>query len=196
MRRRYREADADDDLRSPYYLRQSTLRLANHHPMVTVTAHPVGQQRRVWEADRCLRRELQDSDDTRYKAHGNVIELTVPDNRTPPRGEIEKLQIYLYTIANLPQDRWVKNDNVHNKLLTEWKTQSTITAGIVSQEQVDLVAWLAPKRLNFNFDDEEQGGRCTWRGNENRVAGRQTCLYAVNSGLKPISDIHHGRGTG
>jgi hypothetical protein len=54
---------------------------------------------------------------------------------------------------NLPQDRWVKNDNAHNKLLTEWKTQSTIMAGIICQEQVDQVAWLAPKRLNFNFDD-------------------------------------------
>jgi hypothetical protein len=31
---------------------------------------------------------------------------------------------------------------------------STITAGIICQEPVDLVAWLAPKRLNFNFDDE------------------------------------------
>jgi hypothetical protein len=29
-------------------------------------------------------------------------------------------------------------------------------AGIICQEPVDLVAWLAPKRLdfNFNFDDE------------------------------------------
>jgi hypothetical protein len=26
--------------------------------------------------------------------------------------------------------------------------------GIICQEQVDLVAWLAPRRLNFNFDDE------------------------------------------
>lgn len=84
----------------------------------------------------------------------NVMELTVPDNRITPRGEIEKLKVYLYTIANLRQDRWVKNDNAHNKLLTEWKTQSTIMAGIICQEQVDLVAWLAPKRLNFNLDDE------------------------------------------
>jgi hypothetical protein len=93
----------------------------------------------------------------RYKAHGNVIELTVPDNRIPPRGEIEKLQLYLYTLANLPQDRWVKNDNAHNKLLTEWKTQATITNGILSREQVDLAGWLAPKKLKYNFDDEEQG---------------------------------------
>jgi hypothetical protein len=34
--------------------------------------------------------------------------------------------------------------NAHNKLLTEWNTQSTIMAGIICQEQVDLVAWLAP----------------------------------------------------
>jgi len=27
-------------------------------------------------------------------------------------------------------------------------------AEIICQEPVDLVAWLAPKRLNFNFDDE------------------------------------------
>jgi hypothetical protein len=81
-----------------------------------------------------------------------VIELTVPDNRITPRGEIEKLLSYLYTIANLPQDRWVKNGNAHNKLLTEWTKQSTIMAGIFCQEQVDQVAWLAPKRLNF--DDE------------------------------------------
>jgi hypothetical protein len=56
--------------------------------------------------------------------------------------------------ATQPQDRWVKNDNAHNKLLTEWKTQSAITAGIICREHVDLVAWLAPKRLNFNLDDE------------------------------------------
>jgi hypothetical protein len=31
---------------------------------------------------------------------------------------------------------------------------STIMAGIICQEQVDQVAWLAPKGLNFNFDDE------------------------------------------
>jgi len=44
--------------------------------------------------------------------------------------------------------------NAQNELLTEWNTQSTIMAGIICQEQVDLVVWLAPKRLNFNFDDE------------------------------------------
>jgi len=27
-------------------------------------------------------------------------------------------------------------------------------AGIICQEPVALMAWLAPKRLNFNFDDE------------------------------------------
>jgi hypothetical protein len=78
----------------------------------------------------------------------------MPVNQITPRGEIEKLQIYLYTIANLPQDRWVKNDNAHDKLLTESNAQSTIMAGLICQEQVDPVAWLAPKRLNFNFDDE------------------------------------------
>jgi hypothetical protein len=94
---------------------------------------------------------------TRYKAHGNVIELTVPENRIPPRGDIERLELFLYTIVIKPKDEWVKNDNAHNKLLTEWKTQSTITAGIISQEQIDLVAWLAPKKLQFAFDDDEKG---------------------------------------
>ncbi|WP_144106781.1 hypothetical protein [Paraburkholderia sp. BCC1886] len=93
---------------------------------------------------------------TRYKAHGNVIELSVPENRIPARSDMETLEIYLYTITNLEQDEWVKNDNAHNKLLTEWKTQSTISAGIRMQEQIDLHLWLATKRLSFNFDDDEK----------------------------------------
>ncbi|MEM5316984.1 hypothetical protein [Paraburkholderia sp. JHI869] len=66
-------------------------------------------------------------------------------------------EIYLYTIANLPLDGWVKNDNAHNKLLAEWKIRETIAAGIISQEQIDIRACLAPRRLQFEFDVEEKG---------------------------------------
>jgi len=60
----------------------------------------------------------------------------------------------LSDLAILLRARTLRQVHAHNELLTEWNPQSTIMAGIICQEQVDLVVWLAPKRLNVNFDDE------------------------------------------
>jgi hypothetical protein len=62
--------------------------------------------------------------------------------------EIEKIKVYVYRIKKLPQDGWVKNNNPHNNLSTEWKTDHVIKDAIertieipIGRILVDLIVY-------------------------------------------------------
>jgi len=83
----------------------------------------------------------------RCVTHGNEIKITFYNNRVPSKSELERLQVYLYTIEF--DNNWVSNSNKHNKLTTEYKTKSTIRSTIISKEQVDMKEWLKDKRITL-----------------------------------------------
>jgi guanylate kinase len=86
---------------------------------------------------------------TEYERKGNSIRVRFPMEVTPSLDELKKLQLYLYTIRLDEADGWVKNANEHNQIKTEWKTQNIVDKNILHKEQVDLVHWLANKRVEL-----------------------------------------------
>jgi hypothetical protein len=84
-----------------------------------------------------------------YATHGNRIEIQFPKEVAPSVEELKKLQLFLYTIRLEDEDGWVKNNNEHNQIKTEWKTQSIIDRNIIHKEQIDLAGWLANKQLDL-----------------------------------------------
>lgn len=82
-----------------------------------------------------------------YHTDGNKITIVCKKDLT--EHDLQRVIVYLYTINNLPEDEWVKNDNEHNKLDTEYKTTKTITDGIETVEQLDTKEWLKDKEITF-----------------------------------------------
>lgn len=65
--------------------------------------------------------------------------------------DVLRLEVYLYTIRPIrPEDGWVKNDNPHNHLLTEWKTQETIVH--LQHERVNIREALKGRSINLVFN--------------------------------------------
>jgi hypothetical protein len=93
---------------------------------------------------------------TGYHTKGNEITVTLAGDSKPSTQELTKLQIFLYSIRLEEEDKWVKNNNEHNQIKTEWKTQSIIDRHIIGKEQVDLAAWLATKRIHFKEGKAEK----------------------------------------
>jgi hypothetical protein len=66
----------------------------------------------------------------RYNSTGKTVSIEL-DPAFPVKVEaLEKLKIYVYRIKQRPVDGWVKNNNPHNNLKTEWKTDHVIKDAI------------------------------------------------------------------
>lgn len=61
-----------------------------------------------------------------YKSSPGEILIFSDPNRTISQTDLKSIVIYVYKIKYTPSDGWVKNNNQHNNLLTEWKTKNTI----------------------------------------------------------------------
>ena len=61
--------------------------------------------------------------------------------------------VYLYTIRVRPEHNWVKNNNPHNRIDTEWKTEKTIsqTHGGISKSRIDVAKWLSDNCYNVLY---------------------------------------------
>lgn len=99
---------------------------------------------------------------TGYHTEGNRIQINFPEVVHPSVKELEKLQVFLYTIRLHPDDAWVKNTNEHNQIKTEWKTQAIIDRNIIHKEQVDLKAWLANKQITFGASAQDKVTPPNW----------------------------------
>lgn len=91
-----------------------------------------------------------------YHRDGNRITIELAKCVKPSLAELKKIQLFLYTIRLEPEDQWQKNNNEHNQIKTEWKTQAIIDRNIIHKEQVDLAGWLANKQLDLRVG--EPGG--------------------------------------
>ena len=81
----------------------------------------------------------------RYQTDAYEIVITSPDRIH--LDDLKELKVYLYTIDFSGADGWVKNDNAHNHLDTEWKTKKTVSYSEV--EQVDVEEWMRGKKINI-----------------------------------------------
>ena len=74
-----------------------------------------------------------------FRCHGGEIHITT--DKPVGLADLCNVTVYLYTIRNLDKDSWLKNDNQHNGLTTEYKTDRTIMA-IDSCVEVDIAQWI------------------------------------------------------
>lgn len=74
-----------------------------------------------------------------FRSQGSVI--SIESDKPLTLEALSKVTVYLYTIRCLDKDGWLKNDNKHNGLTTEYKTDRTIMA-IDSLIKVDITEWL------------------------------------------------------
>lgn len=86
----------------------------------------------------------------RYRESGMEIEIQVYKGPLPTVRDLEQVNVYLYTMEMLPADKWLKVNNEHNGLDTEYKTEETISRAIISCEDIDLKKWLAHRKIKIS----------------------------------------------
>ena len=77
----------------------------------------------------------------RFKSAAKALLIETPD-KSLTVAELNKLDVFLYTITVNEEDGWVKNSNRHNGILTEFKTGRTITS-IDNCKKIDVKTWLS-----------------------------------------------------
>lgn len=88
-----------------------------------------------------------------FKSEGDKITIVVEGSGLK-YGPLVNLKVYLYTFTPSVNDEWIKNNNPHNNLDTEWKTQATVVRDIVRTERVDLKEWLRKKKVEIQYVDK------------------------------------------
>lgn len=72
-----------------------------------------------------------------------IIECDVPFTLK----DLAIVPVFLYKIDCKDADGWVKNNNEHNGLTTEYKTQKTVRS-ILLTEKIDVCQWLSSYKVN------------------------------------------------
>lgn len=67
--------------------------------------------------------------------------------------KVKALDVYLYTIEVQESDGWMKNNNKHNNLDTEYKTDGVITR-IIRVQRIDIGDWLKDKKFAIKYEDK------------------------------------------
>lgn len=75
----------------------------------------------------------------RFHVHKGKIAIQTPESIKIE--DLEKIEVYLYTIHYRDEDGWTKNFNEHNNIDTEYKTKQTIRS-IESCTKLDVRKWL------------------------------------------------------
>lgn len=88
-----------------------------------------------------------------FKIHDEGITFVVEGNALT-YANLKGLGVFLYTLVPRQQDGWVKNNNEHNNLDTEWKTKATIRDGIKSAQRLDLGKWLDEIHVEIEYVDK------------------------------------------
>lgn len=100
-----------------------------------------------------------------YQSTGGRVRIVLDPAFPVTAEEIEKLTIFVYRIKQRPNDGWVKNNNPHNNLTTEWRTDHVIAAAIekvieipIGRIFVDLIITHTSKLIVFsNIDFKTMG---------------------------------------
>lgn len=87
--------------------------------------------------------------------HSQNGKIEIETNDTVTRDELTNVVVYLYKIRFNPKEGWLKNDNKHNGLTTEYKTPLDVY-DIVSCEQVDIAKWLKNFQVFIRKENQVQ----------------------------------------
>lgn len=84
----------------------------------------------------------------RFFSVGNTVSLMV-DGALPTMEQLQGLTVYLYKI-DWDESVWVKVDNIHNGMESEYKTKSVIPATMIDNcVSVDIANWLKGKDVKI-----------------------------------------------
>lgn len=83
----------------------------------------------------------------RFMSHGRDLTL-VFDGAVPTQAQLAALPLFLYKIDWVAAD-WIKVNNLHNGMESEYKTQKALRDVIDSCTPVDLTQWLARKTVKL-----------------------------------------------
>jgi hypothetical protein len=82
---------------------------------------------------------------------GHIV-IQTPDKITTT--QLEQAVVYIYTIECLDKDNWIKNDNEHNGLDTEYKTKCTVRS-IKECIKLDVRKWLSNYSVEIKQTEHE-----------------------------------------
>lgn len=91
---------------------------------------------------------------TRFRVENK--EITIETELSISQNDLAHAPVYLYTIACQAKDGWKKNNNEHNGIDTEFKTQRTIL-NILQCERVDIKEWLKQYQVTLKNTGNTQG---------------------------------------
>jgi hypothetical protein len=83
-----------------------------------------------------------------HTAGSQVINLEFYENPMSME-QIYRLPIYLYTVAGDKHDGWMPNYNASNGMVSEYKTQQTVSGGVARCEAIDVRSFLHGWRINI-----------------------------------------------
>ncbi len=93
----------------------------------------------------------------RYQTSGNSITITLAKGeRLFGKYDLARLKVYVYIIAKVDSDGWVKVNNQHNNSTTEWKTKKHIDQNIIGIKEVDVYDWLKQKELKVSIEARDK----------------------------------------
>ena len=69
-----------------------------------------------------------------------IINIVIDSNKIPTEEELQKLEVYIYTITVEPKYNILKNNNQYNDLKTEYKTKNNVAPD--SMYLLDIKKWL------------------------------------------------------
>lgn len=86
-----------------------------------------------------------------FKVNDRKVEIFIElGKKLPTLRDIEEFDIWLYTI---PLDgKWIKNNNPHNGMDTEYKTPEIIS-GFTIIEKVNMTGWLKNRKVIIQHDN-------------------------------------------
>lgn len=84
----------------------------------------------------------------KYDAKAHRLDIEVVDEDVS-KSDIEKLNVYIYTLRPDAEDGWVENFNPVNGMNGEYKTQGTITENVLRCEPVDIIGTLRGYTINI-----------------------------------------------
>ena len=88
----------------------------------------------------------------KFKTEGDSIFIVIEGNELS-YAKLCKLPLYVYTIRTTDRDGWVANNNEHNNMSDEWKTDQTIR-GLAAIEHVDIKEFFKDYRVEIQYVDK------------------------------------------
>lgn len=89
----------------------------------------------------------------RFHSDVNTHEITIDFNDSNKQViSFNNINVYLYEIIPNKKDNWIKNNNKHNSITTEWKTEQS-NIEVRNKNKIDVTSWLHSKKITIRVKE-------------------------------------------